>query len=99
MSCPCQHTAEAKQIRRRWALASAGWGIPLLVLALVPKCPFCLAGYVALVTGIGLSLTAANLIHTALFAVPVAVLILMTARTLIRRRSRLLLKLRQEQSP
>ena len=37
--------------------------IPAFLLALVPKCPFCLAAYVALGTGIGLSVASAKLLH------------------------------------
>jgi len=38
--------------------------LPAFLLAIVPKCPFCLAAYVALGTGIGLSVTGAVVFHT-----------------------------------
>jgi hypothetical protein len=37
--------------------------LPAFLLAIVPKCPFCLAAYVALGTGIGLSVTSAVYLH------------------------------------
>lgn len=45
------------------------WTLPGIGLALVPKCPFCVAGYVALWTGLGISLSAAAHLRTGLIVV------------------------------
>src|SRR5688572_15792453 len=38
--------------------------VPAFVFAVIPKCPVCLAGYIALSTGIGLSITTATYLRT-----------------------------------
>src|SRR6476619_2531518 len=67
---------------RQRALAAMGFSLPTLVLALLPKCPACLAAYVALGTGISLSVAAASLLRTSLIGVCVAILVLFLASTL-----------------
>jgi hypothetical protein len=60
----------------------ARWSLPALVLALLPKCPACLAAYVALGTGISLSVAAASLLRTSLIGVCIAMLVLLLANAL-----------------
>jgi hypothetical protein len=56
--------------------------IPAAALALMPKCPACVAAYVALGTGLGISLTTAAHIRTALIILFVAALAIVAARQL-----------------
>ena len=59
--------------RRRYAWAKCS--LPTLILALLPKCPACFAAYVALGTGISLSVAAASVLRTLLIGACVAMLV------------------------
>jgi len=56
--------------------------VPVAILAVLPKCPACLAAYVALGTGIGLSLTAATYVRLSLITLCVASLVFFAAKTI-----------------
>jgi membrane protein implicated in regulation of membrane protease activity len=54
------------------------------MLVLMPKCPACVAGYIALATGVGISFAAATYLRTGLIVLCTAVLIFLTVRLLWR---------------
>ncbi len=60
----------------------AKWLLPTAILALMPKCPLCLASYVALGTGIGLSVGAATYVRIGLVTLCAASLSYLAARHL-----------------
>jgi hypothetical protein len=61
----CCENAKLRRFVRRCANA-AGWIVPGAIIALLPKCPICLAAYVAVWTGIGLSFSAATHLRVSL---------------------------------
>lgn len=71
--------------RRRFA-SFLCWLVPGTLLALMPKCPMCFAAYIALGTGIGLSLPAASFLRGSLIAISAGSLTFLVIRT-IRKRS------------
>lgn len=95
MNCCCNDIAPATPppsqkpaswLRRFFAIFQ--WAIPLATLALVPKCPACVAAYVFLFTGIGLSFQTATMLRWGLIAlsvVPLAYLVFNTVRAALAR--------------
>jgi hypothetical protein len=63
---------------------AAGWIVPSIMLALVPKCPMCVAAYIALATGVSISMSAASMVRTSMIVVCVASLIYVACRRLWR---------------
>ncbi|HEY5743488.1 MAG TPA: hypothetical protein VIS99_13205 [Terrimicrobiaceae bacterium] len=60
------------------------WLIPSALLAFLPKCPMCLAAYVAVATGIGISLPTATYVRATLLVLCIASLLYVLVRRLHR---------------
>lgn len=71
----------------RHCLDKSGWLLPTAILTLFPKCPACLALYIALGTGVGLSVTAATYLRIALLLTCVGSLLYLAAKHLRIRRN------------
>jgi hypothetical protein len=75
--------AEESQVTRR-TRGAAAWALPSVALALVPKCPMCVAAYLAIGSGLGVSLTTAAHLRTALVWLCWSTLALLVARLVAR---------------
>jgi hypothetical protein len=53
----------------------SSWVLPSVILVMVPKCPVCLAAYVAIFTGVSLSLSTATYLQWAMLLVCVVSLL------------------------
>ncbi|QEG33526.1 hypothetical protein Pr1d_07900 [Bythopirellula goksoeyrii] len=59
-----------------WFGSILGWLLPSVGLAIMPKCPACVVGYVALATGVGISASTATFLRTGLVVLCVGLLLL-----------------------
>ena len=81
-SCHCAGKRNEPIARR--VFTASRWLVPGILLAILPKCPLCLAAYVAMGTGIGLSLSTASYLRTLLIVACVGALLYLIAN-LVRR--------------
>jgi membrane protein implicated in regulation of membrane protease activity len=79
----CDRAVESVNVAR-FGLRSAGWIVPSAILAVMPKCPVCFAAYVALLTGVGLSLNAAAYLRVFLMMFCAGLLVYIAARSIHR---------------
>jgi hypothetical protein len=82
----CCDTARPSLFGR--GVAAAKWIGPSLILALLPKCPLCFAAYVALVTGIGVSISTAAYLNYGLVVLCVGSLLYLIATSFKRFRKK-----------
>lgn len=66
----------------------AGCVVPGVLLALLPKCPMCVAAYVTLATGVGISITAASYLRLGLVIACLSCLAFVAVRLVLRLRNR-----------
>lgn len=69
-------------------LSVVGWVVPSAILPLIPKCPMCLAAYVAAWTGLGLSVSAATNLRACLLIFFAGLLAFLAARSWMRRHTK-----------
>ena len=88
--CTCRRNAaslvtpigERRLLQR--ARGAAAWALPSFALALVPKCPLCIAAYLTIGGGLSVSLTTVTQLRTLLMWFCWSVLMLLAVRMSIR---------------
>ena len=76
IAAPATFTRRCRDIAR--------WMVPSAILALLPKCPACLAAYLAFGTGIGLSMSTATYVRMLLVFICISSLSLFAAKRIAR---------------
>jgi len=72
----------------RRGVGIAEWILPGATLVLLPKCPACVATYVALFSGFGISLASASILRTSLLILCVAAFCYLALKHICRLKSR-----------
>jgi hypothetical protein len=99
--CPCQRNAASPVAEAAAGLTAAGenrplrrtrgaaaFALPSAALALVPKCPMCIAAWLAIGGGFGISVSTAAHLRTAVVWLCWSVLVLLGARVAMKFRTR-----------
>ncbi len=76
--CRCESDSQASKFNRHY-MSMIKWLLPCAALALMPKCPACVAGYLALATGVGVSVSTASYLRTSLVVLCLVSLLLFAA--------------------
>lgn len=81
----CCYESAVRDVRRsptalQHLLRAAQWAVPGALLVVMPKCPVCLVAYVALFTGLGLSLSAAAHLRMLVLLLCVTMLVVLSAK-------------------
>jgi len=77
------HDARKQRMWLRRVRKVAGWIVPGVLLALMPKCPMCLAAYVALCTGLTMSCSSAHILMRLVTALCIGTLSLCMVRFVV----------------
>jgi len=77
------HDVPDHRTGRRRVREALGWIVPGALLGLMPKCPMCLAAYVALGTGITMSCSSAQILMRTLTALGIGTLALCLVRCVV----------------
>lgn len=88
MNC-CSKFVDAVPTRPTRLFDLGKWFAPGAALLLIPKCPLCIVAYVAAVSGVGLSFTAAQNLRFALIAASITALAYLAIRSPLSKRRRL----------
>lgn len=75
-----QHPVSQHRVWMKRATTLGTWALPVAVLTLIPKCPACVAMYVLLFTGVGISFPAAAAARWVMVGVCIAAIATLSIR-------------------